>query len=616
MNHLPSRLGRRCFLALLACLFISTGWSFPDDPTGRDRASFARAAQDATPQQTAPIPTGEATPHPGDSLQAGSTPGKTSLRSFEDQEHPTLDAFFLVLFPLLSFLLFFIWKFYKDLRPLSLALLASAASLQVLLGESVAAPHHAVFVVLSSGLIVFALSIHFPHLLHFRWLTDHLSDLPCYEIEMECCPQGSIPLWLRSIHTALLVGTLVLASLLLPALLATLFFDLAWPLTTVVFFLPLLLLPPVVVLLVLALRKRRLMVLGTVLILASLFSLIVSTRALGMTSSLLSYSFYLALSGSLLVQVISSLHRSAKLLREGRVRVKQLLRDAEQAADEIKELTIQSQAAKVAKTQFVSSVSHELRTPLTAIRGYAQVLREDLTGTIEPIHDEFLETIEMSCDRLTAVVNDLLDMAKVESGRIDVKLTDVDLRQQIDEIITQLFPLADTKGLILLRPKFEVEDLTVHADELRLRQVLINLLSNAIKFTQTGCVGIRVYSAVLNNYETLFSEPACAIEVFDTGVGISPDFLGKVFEPFLQEERVYSDTQRGTGLGLAITRAIVARMAGQITVSSTLNEGTVFTVLLAGTQSQQTQSEAVPNRSSKGPARERAFSSFGLTTAP
>ena len=131
-------------------------------------------------------------------------------------------------------------------------------------------------------------------------------------------------------------------------------------------------------------------------------------------------------------------------------------------------------------------------------------------------------------------------MAKVESGRIDVKLTEVDLRQQINEIITQLFPLADTKGLILLRPKFDVEDLTVHADELRLRQVLINLLSNAIKFTEKGCVGVRVYSAVLNNYETLYAEPALAIEVFDTGVGISPDFLGKVFEPFLQEERVYS----------------------------------------------------------------------------
>ena len=96
-----------------------------------------------------------------------------------------------------------------------------------------------------------------------------------------------------------------------------------------------------------------------------------------------------------------------------------------------------------------------------------------------------------------------------------------------------------------------------------------------------------------------------AIEVFDTGVGISPDFLDKVFEPFLQEERAYSNTQRGTGLGLAITREIVERMGGQITVSSTLDQGTVFTVLLASAQKQQTQPKAVPDRSPKGPAPER-----------
>ncbi len=122
----------------------------------------------------------------------------------------------------------------------------------------------------------------------------------------------------------------------------------------------------------------------------------------------------------------------------------------------------------------------------------------------------------------------------------------------------------------------------VHADPLRLRQVLINLLSNAVKFTERGCIGINVYPTAMNAYaRTPYNEGGYAIQVFDTGVGISSEFLEKVFEPFTQEERSYCNTQRGTGLGLSITRELVQRMGGTISVESQLDQGSIFTVYLA-----------------------------------
>lgn len=585
MNCLPTRNGFLYGVALLGCLALSAGTTVPGFAYG-DPLSFVQV-QDTTQTAFLADTTQALDASAADSLvQAfgSSLAHWTSTLSFENRTRPILDVFFLGLFLFLSLLLFFGWRLHRDLRPLSLALLSSAVALQVLVVAPLAkisSTQHAIFVLLMTGFISFALATHFPYLFRLRLLSHRIKNSTFYQESIGKAAESTIPMWLCFVHTALLASTIVLAALMLLAVITATFHPLAWSFTLASFFLPLLMLIPVVVLLVLKVQARRFGVFGVVLVLVSGFALLVSMSAAGTSSPLLYDAFYLILLGAISAQILVAMRQNVKLLRLGRRRVKELLDNAKEHTDSLKELMIKAQAASVAKTQFVSSVSHELRTPLTAIRGYVQILQEELSGNLDPLHEEFLETIEQSCERLTSVVNDLLDMAKVESGRVEMKLENVQLRPLIDETVAQLFPLANTKGILLLRPRIDSEDPVVHADALRLRQILINLLSNAIKFTEAGCVGVCVNSAVLQNYQdTLHAEPAYTIEVFDTGAGIEAEFLDQVFEPFTQEERVYSNTQRGTGLGLSITRELVERMGGQITVASEVNHGTKFTVVL------------------------------------
>jgi CheY-like chemotaxis protein len=220
--------------------------------------------------------------------------------------------------------------------------------------------------------------------------------------------------------------------------------------------------------------------------------------------------------------------------------------------------------ANQAKTDFLSTMSHELRTPLNAILGYAQILRRDTT--LDERQMAGLNVIQQSGEHLLTLINDILDLAKVEAGKLELSLTDIALAKFLRIIAKIINIRARQKGLDFICDLAPKLPRGIHADEGRLRQVLLNLLTNAVKFTDQGRVSLRVG----------FSPPTrLRFEVQDTGIGVSVDQLEAIFQPFEQ----VSDAQRrlgGAGLGLAISRQFVRRMGGDIHVTSELGVGSTF----------------------------------------
>jgi len=228
-----------------------------------------------------------------------------------------------------------------------------------------------------------------------------------------------------------------------------------------------------------------------------------------------------------------------------------------------------AEVANHAKTQFLSHMSHELRTPLSVILGFTQLLTH--SRKLDPKQQEYLDTISRSGEHLLALINDVLEMSKIEADRIALNEQDFNLHHLLDGL-QQMFQFrATSKGL-----KFSVErspDLPegIRTDESKLRQVLVNLIGNAIKFTQTGSVTLRV------SFPCSLLPAPCSLQfaVEDTGVGIAPAEMDRLFDPFVQAEAGIS-SQEGTGLGLPISRKFVQLMGGNITVESRLGEGSCF----------------------------------------
>lgn len=243
-----------------------------------------------------------------------------------------------------------------------------------------------------------------------------------------------------------------------------------------------------------------------------------------------------------------------------------------------------AEVANRAKSEFLSKMSHELRTPLNAILGFTQVLTRDNSLNWE--QQEHLEVINRSGEHLLNLINDVLDMTKIESGRTSFNETSFDLYSLLDSLEEMLQLKAKSKGLQLIFKRLSDVPQYVQTDQGKLRQVLINLLGNALKFTQEGSVILRV--SLLEpeqiNHQIEDSSTTSSIEfmkiqleVEDTGFGIAPGEMHSLFEAFVQTESGRK-CQEGTGLGLSISQQFIELMGGKITVNSILNQGTTFKV--------------------------------------
>ncbi|NJO80508.1 MAG: PAS domain S-box protein [Cyanobacteria bacterium RM1_2_2] len=254
---------------------------------------------------------------------------------------------------------------------------------------------------------------------------------------------------------------------------------------------------------------------------------------------------------------------------QGIIGVASDITDLKQTEEELRQAKEAAEAANLAKSQFLANMSHELRTPLNAILGFAQLLNDENSL---PSQREQLRIILRSGEHLLELINDVLEMSKIDAGRITLNETSFDLHQLLTSLQEMLDIKAAAKRLRLVFERLPNVPQYVRTDENKLRQVLLNLLGNAIKFTFAGTVKLRVSASPLfGNSDTILLNFA----VEDTGPGIAASEIDSLFEPFVQTN-TGQQSQEGTGLGLAISRRFVELMGGQIGVRSTQGQGATF----------------------------------------
>ncbi len=237
---------------------------------------------------------------------------------------------------------------------------------------------------------------------------------------------------------------------------------------------------------------------------------------------------------------------------------------------EIQEKSRELEIASRHKSQFLANMSHELRTPLNAIIGFSEVLLEKMFGDLNDKQEEYLNDILTSGTHLLALINDVLDLSKIEAGKLEVELAPVDLRALLEGSVVVVRERALAHNITLSLDMSEDVG-TIVADERKIKQIMFNLLSNAIKFTaDRGKAGIRARR----------SDGFIEVAVWDTGVGIAAEDQQRIFEEFQQAEQGLTDKSEGTGLGLALTRKLVTLHGGKLWVESSQNSGSTFSFTL------------------------------------
>ena len=277
------------------------------------------------------------------------------------------------------------------------------------------------------------------------------------------------------------------------------------------------------------------------------------------------------------------LKTDARLILDGRGEPRRLLgvtsdiTDDVNAEDELEQLVEREQAARreaehanAAKSQFLATMSHELRTPLNAVTGYADLLAMGIRGPVTEAQSEDLGRIKRSGQHLLTVINDILNFAKLEAGRVEFKIADVKVGEAVSEMEALIAPQVQAKGLTLDYESCDAA-LVARADRDKFQQILINLLTNAIKFTESG-----------GSLRVTCDEAAdeVRVRVRDTGIGIPDDKLSSIFDPFVQVNRQLHSPSEGIGLGLAISRDLARGMGGDLSGASTLGDGSTFTLTL------------------------------------
>lgn len=255
------------------------------------------------------------------------------------------------------------------------------------------------------------------------------------------------------------------------------------------------------------------------------------------------------------------------------------LRLEAQVAERTRELEAVKDAAEranQAKSIFLANMSHELRTPLNSILGFSALVRD--APDLAEEHRRDLDIVSRGGEHLLGLIDDVLDMAKIEAGRITLDHASFNLGDLVRNNVDMLRARAHDKGLELFLHTSPMVPRVVRSDAGKLRQVLVNLIGNALKYTERGCVTVRLTAEAIDDAKPIDDRILLVVEVEDTGIGIDYQDLARIFAPFVQIGR--SDTQNGTGLGLSITRQFVQLIGGTISVQSTPGEGSLFRVEL------------------------------------
>jgi PAS domain S-box-containing protein len=234
-------------------------------------------------------------------------------------------------------------------------------------------------------------------------------------------------------------------------------------------------------------------------------------------------------------------------------------------------LRAEAEAANMAKMQFLATMSHELRTPLNAIGGYAQLLEMGVRGPVSPQQAEDLARIQQSQQHLLGLINSVLNFTKLEAGNVQFAFEPVAVRDTVAAVETLVAPQMAAKGLRFTTSGTDA-DLVARGDEQKVRQVLVNLLTNALKYTERGTVRVECRASA--------DGERVEILVHDSGIGIAPEHVARIFDPFVQVGRGLSAPGDGVGLGLAISRDLARAMGGELTAESTLGQGSTFMLAL------------------------------------
>lgn len=267
------------------------------------------------------------------------------------------------------------------------------------------------------------------------------------------------------------------------------------------------------------------------------------------------------------------IYTSGEIIRDSKgkaIRIEAFVKDVTRArrqAAELEEATERAIAASKAKSEFLANMSHEIRTPMNGILGMAELLKN---SEVTERQREFVDVINNSASTLLNIINDILDFSKIEAGAFEIDPVPFNLKSSINDVTSLLLGSAQEKDIELIINYPTSLPTNFIGDVGRIRQVITNLVRNAVKFTEGGYITIDV--TIQENRELAF----CIVEVKDTGIGISPDKMDKIFEKFTQADSSTTRVHGGTGLGLTISKHIVEMMGGRIHVESTLGDGSTF----------------------------------------
>jgi two-component system CheB/CheR fusion protein len=265
------------------------------------------------------------------------------------------------------------------------------------------------------------------------------------------------------------------------------------------------------------------------------------------------------------IQRVSGKERIILLAIEDITERREIENGLEKAHEELKELAAELKRTARVKSEFLANMSHELRTPLNSINGFSEVLYDETFGPLNEKQKKYVNNVLTSGKHLLLLINQILDMAKVEAGKMKLALSSLPMKSLLNEISLLVADMVSKKKLQML---LEIaEDLpNIEADELKVKEIIYNLLSNAVKFTpEGGKIGMRAKKA----------DSEIEIVVWDTGVGIAPENMGRIFEGFFRVDTPYSRVTEGTGLGLPLSKSLVELHGGKLSVESKgLNRGT------------------------------------------